>query len=326
MVAQRPYCDITAVLLPTGAAISGSAVTAGVGEDVASTEVAVTVSGGASWRLYRDAACTDEIANKTMRLNAGANTAYIRVIAENGAAKVYTLSVTRAAPPFVAAIGVVLDSWKMAAGTSIVLRGVTVPVNATSQTIVFSIVDAGTTGATLAGDVLYAASGGNVTLRATVVDGIAAGEDYVQDVYIRVEPGIEQPVTSVAVFNDNRIVPPSVPALEAAVVPANADDKQPALAVGPNPAKRPDGKVGFFRQGKLIENTALTVYDASGNVIRKITISDKSVGNQNRRLVGEWDLRDNKGRPVSSGAYLVRGTVVTADRKREKVSIIIGVR
>jgi hypothetical protein len=91
------------------------------------------------------------------------------------------------------------------------------------------------------------------------------------------------------------------------------------------------GTVGFFRQGSRVDNATLTVYDAAGNVINKIKITDNTIvgadGNRlGRRQVGSWDLRDMRGRPVVEGTYLVRGAVVTADRKREKVSLVIGVR
>jgi len=42
--------------------------------------------------------------------------------------------------------------------------------------------------------------------------------------------------------------------------------------------------------------------------------------------VGRWDLTDRKGRPVSEGTYLVKGTLKTLDGKTEKVSVVLGVR
>jgi hypothetical protein len=97
------------------------------------------------------------------------------------------------------------------------------------------------------------------------------------------------------------------------------------FTAGPNPVARSAGAVGFYRQGGSVFGE-LAVYDVSGNVIRKISITDKSIGNVSRRLVGEWDLRDAKGYLVSEGTYLVRGAVKTADGKKEKVSVILGVR
>ena len=99
------------------------------------------------------------------------------------------------------------------------------------------------------------------------------------------------------------------------------------FTAGPNPVSKLSGAVNFFRQGKRIESGALVIYGASGNVVRKINISDKAViGNNDRRIVGLWDLRDSKGRTVSVGTYLVKGAVITSGGKSEKVSLIIGVR
>jgi len=70
----------------------------------------------------------------------------------------------------------------------------------------------------------------------------------------------------------------------------------------------------------------LRIYDAVGNVVSKVKISDKAIGTQARHQVGSWDLTDSKGKPVSEGTYLVRGVLKTSDGKKEKVSVIVGVR
>jgi hypothetical protein len=125
------------------------------------------------------------------------------------------------------------------------------------------------------------------------------------------------------VASGDRVVP-VIPEPEAVVIAPYAQ-LAAEFTAGPNPVSKSIGKVGFFRQGRSVSGN-LTVYDVSGNVIRKIVISDKSIGNQNRRLVGEWDLWDSKGRQVAEGAYLVRGVVKTSDGKSEKVSLVVGVR
>jgi C1A family cysteine protease len=97
------------------------------------------------------------------------------------------------------------------------------------------------------------------------------------------------------------------------------------FSAGPNPVPKLAGKVGFFREGKSATGT-LTIYNATGKVVRKIKITDNTKGNLSRRPVGAWDLKDSKGRPVSEGSYVVKGTVKTSDGKTEKISIILGVR
>jgi hypothetical protein len=98
------------------------------------------------------------------------------------------------------------------------------------------------------------------------------------------------------------------------------------FTAGPNPVGRIDGSVAIFRSGPRVQSGKLSVYDAAGNLIAKIGISDKSVGDSGKRQVGSWNLKDRRGRAVSAGSYVVKGTVVGNDGKRENVSLVIGVR
>jgi uncharacterized repeat protein (TIGR02543 family) len=106
------------------------------------------------------------------------------------------------------------------------------------------------------------------------------------------------------------------------------------VSAAPNLAKRSaGGEVGFFGDGGSAVSGELTVYDAVGNVIRKIKIADAGAENFQplhdsaaRRKVAAWDLRDAGGRLAAPGTYLVRGFVRTAGGEREKVSLKVGVR
>jgi hypothetical protein len=136
----------------------------------------------------------------------------------------------------------------------------------------------------------------------------------------------------VSVTDLDREIPPLV-VDQASVIPSVVITIG-AIVAGPNPVSRQSGGVNLFWDGVEIKNGNLLVYDASGNFIKKIKITDRRDGLRpsaiadihNRRWVGEWDLRDRKGRLVSEGSYLIRGTVVTRGGKREKVSLILGVR
>jgi flagellar hook assembly protein FlgD len=75
-----------------------------------------------------------------------------------------------------------------------------------------------------------------------------------------------------------------------------------------------------------VDNATLTVYDASGNVVSKVRVSDKALGIQARRQVAEWNLKDSKGRLVPECVYLVRGVVKASGGKRERWSVVLGVR
>ncbi len=92
---QSSEKDVINVTVPTGAAISGISITATVANSVTSQAISLSVSTGASWKLYGDAGCISEIPDRTMVLSAGTNTAYVQVTAEDGSAKVYTLTITR---------------------------------------------------------------------------------------------------------------------------------------------------------------------------------------------------------------------------------------
>ena len=78
------------------------------------------------------------------------------------------------------------------AGVDLVLTGTVNPANASVQTIVWSVKDAGTTGAVVNGNKLSTKAAGTVVLTATLPNGAAQGAnigDYVQDVTITVAAG-----------------------------------------------------------------------------------------------------------------------------------------
>jgi len=127
-----------------------------------------------------------------------------------------------------------------------------------------------------------------------------------------------------AVLVSGRVVPNAKPDEEATVI-APIGQLSGEFTAGPNPVAKSAGIVGFFRQGKRVENAELRVYDVAGNVVGKVQISDNALGNQARRKVGSWDLRDKSGRLVSEGTYLVKGVLKTSDGKSEKVSVILSV-
>jgi len=128
-----------------------------------------------------------------------------------------------------------------------------------------------------------------------------------------------------AILTPDRVIPNAKPEEEAMVV-APVSQLSGEFTAGPNPVGRELSSVGFFRQGKRIASGELRIYDAVGNVVSKVKIVDKAIGTQARRQVGSWDLTDVKGKPVSEGTYLVKGVLKTSDGKKEKVSVILGVR
>ena len=127
---------------------------------------------------------------------------------------------------------------------------------------------------------------------------------------------------NISVASNERVIPNGKP--ETAVV-APVNQLTAEFTAGPNPVNKSSGAVNFFRRGVGIKDGTLVIYDVTGNFVRKVGVSDKSVGNSGRRKVGSWDLTDGKGRHVSPGTYLFRGTVTGLDGRKETVSLILKV-
>ena len=68
------------------------------------------------------------------------------------------------------------------------LIGTVEPSNATNQTIVWNIKDAGDTGANINGNIFNATAEGVAEITATIADGLAIGTDYTQDFTITINP------------------------------------------------------------------------------------------------------------------------------------------
>ena len=114
------------------------------------------------------------------------------------------------------------------AGTPLTLSGIISPLEATNRTIVWTVKDAGTTGATIAAgtNILNTTAAGVVVVRATIVNGISATSDYVQDNTITVAAGASVAVTGVTLSATTLSGTVGGSAnLAATVQPANATDK-----------------------------------------------------------------------------------------------------
>jgi uncharacterized repeat protein (TIGR02543 family) len=126
----------------------------------------------------------------------------------------------------------------------------------------------------------------------------------------------------VSVATPDRVIPNAASGDGAAAI-APVSPLTAEFTAGPNPANATLGAVNFFHSGGNVKEAALLIYDASGNVIHTVRAD---IGGKGKRSVGSWDLRDAKGRPVPEGTYLVKGTIKTANGKRERVSTVVGVR
>ena len=161
-----------------------------------------------------------------------------------------------------------------------------------------------------------------VTITNTIVDNGDGGIKSAMVTSDVVTLTVEQ---SDAVKSFDRVIPNGGAGGVAVVAPAAVLSGE--FAAGPNPVGRSSGGMVFFWNGKALSGGTLTVYDAAGNVVKKIIIKDNAVtGNLSKRAVGSWDLKDGNGHPVSEGTYLVRGQVATFDGKSERAAVVVGVR
>ena len=92
-------------------------------------------------------------------------------------------------------------------GIDLPLTGIVVPGNATNQTIVWSLMSAGTTGATVSAGVLSVTGPGTLKVTATITNGLTPSTDYTQDFTIEVFV----PVTDITNVPDTVVVGTDLP-------------------------------------------------------------------------------------------------------------------
>ena len=87
------------------------------------------------------------------------------------------------------------------AGTPLPLRGTVRPVFASNKDIVWSVKDAGTTGAGISKNILNTAATGTVTVKARIANGMMGGREYTQDFKIEIKgdkPPVQDLISSIA--------------------------------------------------------------------------------------------------------------------------------
>ena len=94
----------------------------------------------------------------------------------------FAITVSAAAVTFVPVTSITGVPTTTVAGTPLALTGTVNPANATNRApIVWTVVNAGTTGATITGNMLNTNAAGTVTVRATIVNGLTATSNFTQD-------------------------------------------------------------------------------------------------------------------------------------------------
>ena len=108
-----------------------------------------------------------------------------------------SISITIKQPAFVAVTNITNVPTLNRVGTSFLLTGAVIPSNATNQTIVWSIVSAGGTGATLSGNMLNTTAEGKATVRATIINGASTSTNYIQEFTIEFVAVQQEAVTAI---------------------------------------------------------------------------------------------------------------------------------
>jgi len=127
-----------------------------------------------------------------------------------------------------------------AAGFPLTLSGTVTPDNASFSSIIWSVVNPGTTGATISGNTLNTTGAGTVTIQATVKNGLTAASDYTQDFTITVTSFV--PVTNITGIPGSSFTY-TILNLNGTVEPANATNKTITWSVAD--AGNTGGKIRF---------------------------------------------------------------------------------
>ena len=183
----EPVADITLDISTTITADTPVTLTATVEPDgAANTTVIWTVKNAGTTGATITKTADGYVLNTT-----GAGTVVILATIPDGKGngedytKEFTITVNAA---FEAVTGITLDVSlsSVKAGTPVTLAATVAPDNASNQTVVWSVVNAGTTGATINGNVLNTTGAGVVVIRATIIDGSGTGQNYVKEFTITV--------------------------------------------------------------------------------------------------------------------------------------------
>ena len=156
----------------------------------------------------------------------------------------------------------------MDTNTSVPLTGTVTPSDATNRNIRWSILDAGTTGATLTDGKVITTEPGILVVRATIEKGTTGMEDYNQDVQIEVVRKFI-PVTDVQLNNSVALQAGIYVDLNPTVVPGDASRRLPVITV------TNDGGTGAVIRNNILYSKT------SGNVGLRVTVVGGGVNKAN---------------------------------------------
>ncbi len=174
--------------------IAGVAVSATAGTDITLTGIVNPINATnktITWSI-KNAGTTGAALSGNILSATAAGNVIVTAAVENGASAAtpytqdFTIMVNEAPAAFVPVTGITGVAATATAGRDITLLGTVSPVNATNKTIAWSIKNAGTTGASLNGNILSARAAGTIIVTAAIENGVSATTPYTQDFTISV--------------------------------------------------------------------------------------------------------------------------------------------
>lgn len=156
------------------------------------------------------------------------------------------------------------------------LSGTVIPSNSTAKNIEWSLVDAGTTGATVANGRLYATTAGTIVLKATIAKGISPTQDFIKEFSVVVDKAFV-PVTDITLVNfPTPIRADQTANIEGKVFPSDADNQNILWTInnpGSTGASITDGVISFTNPGTMtLLATILNGTSAVTNFTKEFTI------------------------------------------------------
>lgn len=174
--------------------------------------------------------------------------------------KEFDITIASAPLPHKAVSNITLSSVSGSAKEDITLSGTVEPSDANPANIVWTVKDAGTTGATIEGNTLKTTAAGTVTITATVVGGGATtSENYTKDFVVTINP-VHQKVTGITDLPTSGVADHNLE-LTGTVTPSDASKKDITWSIVDA------GTTGAVLSGKTLKT------NAAGTVKLKATIA-----------------------------------------------------
>ena len=202
------------------------------------------------------------------------------------------------------------------AGTPLTLSGTVEPANATNKTIIWSVASAGTTGASISGNILSTTAAGTATIRATIANGLAASSDYTEDFTVTVNPAFV-PVTSITGLPTSATAGEAL-TLSGTVAPADATNKTitwSVIGVSTTGATISGNTLSTTGEGvALIRATVVNGFTASSDYTRDFMIT------VNPAVIPVTDITGVPTSAIAGTSLTLSGTVEPASATNKTIT------